>query len=376
MIGLKSFLQTFKIQVELLIAKSRATKINNVNAVHTSLSKRNFKWNNNSLKVFAIFHINNWETVLLEELQRIGSTHHFTWDGPSNFFNNRNEWQSYYNDINARLITEFDKFYCDTSSILIFIYASDFSISPESIEYLKRKNTLVISFCWDDLLYYSGITKRQPVGVKQLSQSVDFNLTMSPEALPRYAATNSACFFWKSSAISKECKPLSSSNLDQKDNFYVLFIGSKYGWRESFINTIKKSGIKVICFGKGWGSEPLSNENMVKEIKKAPVTLGFSNVGYTNCITTIKGRDFEVPTWGGLYLTQYSPGLDFYYEDGKDILTYKTIQDCLDKICFIKENPKEALQIRQSGYKKANMYSTWPSRFNYLTDLINKITHN
>ena len=42
---------------------------------------------------------------------------------------------------------EFDEFYEKSKNIIVFIYASDFSISNKTILYLKRKNVLIISFC-------------------------------------------------------------------------------------------------------------------------------------------------------------------------------------------------------------------------------------
>ena len=110
---------------------------------------------------------------------------------------------------------------------------------------------------------------------------------------------------------------------------------------------------------------------MESEIRRAPITIGFAGVGYTQSITTIKGRDFEVPSYGGLYLTQYSAGLERIYDIGKEVLCYSDLDDCFNKICIVRDNMKLADSIRLAGYQKALQTCTWTSRMKYLQYLIN-----
>lgn len=373
---LKYLIQTIALKFSLTTYKLISKPINQKEIIIKKLEKRNFSWDGTAYsKVFLVLTINNWEEILVNEFSKHKDTYHFSWPGVSDFFDTKKEWELYYSDLNKRLRTEFDKFYSKKENILIFFYASDFSIASETVEYLKRENTFTVSFCWDDLLYFKGKVKNQPVGISKLSKVVDVNLTLSPEAIPRYNFNQSACFFWGSFNANLNPQTMPMPIPDKQENeFYVLFIGSKYGWREGFINKLKKAGIKVICYGRGWNNDQLSNLEVKVKIMKAPLTLGFSNVGYTKNITTIKGRDFEVPLWGGLYLTQYSRGLMYYYESGKEILTYKSVEDCIRKINYIKTNPIIAIKIRKAGYERALNFSGWESRLNYLDKLIEELT--
>ena len=287
------------------------------------------------------------------------------------FFDNKEDWNIFYNKLNNELLDSFRSMYDDESNILIFIYASDFALSAKTLTFLQKKNTFLISFCWDDLLYFSGNYKGQPIGVSKLSKFVDFNLTLSPAAIPIYNYHNNACFFWDALPIEITLNTYPSST--KSHEFYVLFIGSKYGWRERLIKKLQSKGINIICYGKGWPNGILPYNDMKIAVKIAPLVLGFSNVGYTKNITTIKGRDFEIPLFGGLYLTQYSKGLDKYYDIGKDILTYRNFNECYSKILMIKSNPSLGDSIRDSGYRKALSVCTWNSRFLFLSRLINQI---
>jgi spore maturation protein CgeB len=367
----KSIYQLIQIKFNLLYSIFFSKSISNSEIATTKLANRQFNWNlNNKAKVFAIFSINNWEEVLKEELRIFGDVYHFTWQNVSDFFVSNEEWLKYMKPINQRLMNEFDSFYNPEDRIIIFLYASDFSIFKQTLEYIKRPNVLLISFCWDDLLYFKGKVKGQPIGVRSMCKVVDFNLTMSPEAIPQYNLHNSACFFWKSVELNINNIELHKIEIVK---FYVLFIGSKYGNRPAFIEKLRKNGVNVVCHGKGWENPPLEYDQMINEIRKAPLTLGFSNVGYTRRITTIKGRDFEVPFFGGLYLTQYSRGIKQYFEDD-EVLTYRNIDDCLSIIRYLQDNQDVAKQIRKNGFFKAQKKASWSSRFSYLDILVNDIT--
>lgn len=374
---LKTFYQTALIRSRLWKSGLFAPHFDSKQKAHELILQRGVQWDpQRETKVFTIFHINNWEKILLEELQKIADTYHFHWDGASNFFDSTQAWEQFRDSLNQRLLQEFEQFYRDDVNLLVFIYASDFTISSSAIEKLKRPNTLVVNFCWDDLLYFKGNIKGQKVGVRELCQITDFNLTMSPEAISQYHELRAPCFFWKSL---EEPVITTTENDDlphRANEFYVLFIGSKYGLRGELIQKIQNAGIKVRCFGQGWGTSPLSFDDMVKEITRAPLTLGFANVGYTRTVTTIKGRDFEVPLWGGLYLTQFSQGLVEYYRDGIDLLTYRTAEECIEQIKFVQTNPEKSLQIRNSGKEQAEKFAQWGGRFRYLQQLINDVTNS
>ncbi len=371
---IKGIYQTIVIRTSLWLASRIAIERDPKALVKKILAARNFEWNKKrKTKVFAIFALNNWESVFLEPLRIFGELCHFNWTDGKLFFENKELWQDFHRDVNRKLQDTFHEFYEADADILVFIYASDFSISKESLECLSRTNSLLVSFCWDDLLYFHGKVKDQPVGVKQISRVADINLTLSPEAIIRYQALNRPCFFWNSLPLNRmgnyDDLPVRNTR-----EFYILFIGSNYGWRSEFIARLVQKGFRVICYGNGWPNGPISDEEIRVAVRNAAVTLGFSNVGYTKNVTTIKGRDFEVPLSGGLYLTQFSKGLADYFILGKEVLAYRSFSECIQQIEFIKNHPELAMEIRKAGYHKAKRFCTWESRFAYLQQLISKVT--
>ena len=84
----------------------------------------------------------------------------------------------------------------------------------------------------------------------------------------------------------------------------------------------------------------------------------------------LKGRDFEIPMSGGLYLNQDNPELSLVYNVGKEILTYKDEKDCAQKIKWLLENPDEADKIRKAGRERALKGHSWERRFEQIFEIV------
>lgn len=373
LLWLKCIYQTLQIKWNRWFYSFFNKKNDPVKLLQARLAARNFSWvPGRPVKVFAIFAVNNWEQEMLKPLSEMGELYHFSWIDGKYFFDNKKDWQAFHERLNADMCKAFDEFYDASSNMVVFIYASDFSVSEQTMERLKKPNVLVISFCWDDILYFKGNVKGQPVGIDKLSRQADINLTLAPESIPRYLYNRSPAFFWKGEALAKtDLQPL---KFVEHNPFYVLFVGTKYGWRERLINKLRDKGIDVRCFGEGWENGSLPFNKMWEAVGDAPVTLGFSNIAYTKEMTNIKGRDMEVPLHGGLILTQYSAGLPFYFDLSQDIYVYRSFDECLQRIDEIRSDVVTANKVRTSGYHKALSVATWESRFLYLEQLINRLT--
>ena len=83
-------------------------------------------------------------------------------------------------------------------------------------------------------------------------------------------------------------------------------------------------------------------------------------------ITCIKGRDFEVPACGGLYLTTYNHELASLFDIGKEILCYLNEIDCVEIVRYYLERPEEAKAIARAGYSRCLGDHTWKRRFHDL----------
>ena len=150
-------------------------------------------------------------------------------------------------------------------------------------------------------------------------------------------------------------------------------MGQCYGNRPEIIRKLNNCGIRVEAYGYGWPNGPLSTEEMVKMYSRSKINLGFGGVvGYTNTYC-LKGRDFEIPMSGGLYLTEHNPELERCYELGKEIATYTDLDDLVMKIRYFLSNHKKADSIRNKGMQRSLSEHTWELRFGKIFQLMSLI---
>jgi spore maturation protein CgeB len=109
------------------------------------------------------------------------------------------------------------------------------------------------------------------------------------------------------------------------------------------------------------------------------VILNFSNVwadgtSGSSLIPHVRLRDFEAPMSRTCYLTGYTEEITNFYQLGKEIDTYSSAEELVDKTKFYLNNPAEAEKLRDAGYQRALRDHTWKRRFEQLfasIDLLN-----
>jgi hypothetical protein len=173
---------------------------------------------------------------------------------------------------------------------------------------------------------------------------VDLNLTSDPQGLAKYWAHGGLAMFHPEAADPQWYRPL---GLPYRHN--VSFVGARYGWRPWLIDGLERRGITVECFGKGWPNGTIANEDMNALYAASRINLGFGGIGYSRSLLCLKGRDFEVPMSGALYLTQDNPELASVFDVGREILTYRGLDDCAHIIRSILQDPDRAQRIRDAG---------------------------
>ena len=91
-------------------------------------------------------------------------------------------------------------------------------------------------------------------------------------------------------------------------------------------------------------------------------------------VTKIHLRTFEIPMSGGCQLASYSDELASYFEDGKEIVLYRTKEEMIDKAKFYL-NPKNEsciMNIKKAARRRAETEHTWEARFQVVFDAIKR----
>lgn len=112
-------------------------------------------------------------------------------------------------------------------------------------------------------------------------------------------------------------------------------------------------------------------QNLAEVFSSYEVVLNFCNVWAdgrpgSKLIPHVRLRDFEGPMCRSCYLTGYSEEIEEFYEVGREIDTYNSPEELVDKIRFYLANPSAAERLRDAGYERAHRDHTWVQRFREL----------
>lgn len=80
----------------------------------------------------------------------------------------------------------------------------------------------------------------------------------------------------------------------------------------------------------------------------------------------VKVRDFEVPLAGGFYLVEDMPEHREFFDVGKEVVTWASAEDLIEKIRYYLAHESERLAIAAAGQRRALAEHTWARRFRIL----------
>lgn len=260
--------------------------------------------------------------------------------------------------------------------------------------------------------------------VQEIAPAYDYCLVPERFRLDAYRHVGANPIYCQEAANPQFYKPF-----DLPREFDVVFMGARYAERPLYIRRLLDAGIQVRVWGPGWqrppvhtldvttqkrrlcqlatvsgwrkagrkvwrsvspskvalpASEvqlppgvcgpPLSDEDMIKMYSRCKISLGFSTVGSTHLaaerIVQIRLRDFEAPMSGAFYLVEYVPGLEEFFEIGREIVCYTGPDDLVEKCRYFLAHEHERERIRHAGHKRALADHTWQKR---LTDVFREV---
>ncbi len=155
--------------------------------------------------------------------------------------------------------------------------------------------------------------------------------------------------------------------LGRPRRFYVSFIGQPHGNRRAVLDALRREGIAVEAWGYGWPRGKISTRQAVEVINQSAVNLNLSNAS-TGRVDQIKGRDFEVPACRALLLTQEVEALGDYYTLGSEVLTYRNVDELVEKIRWVLGHAEDTEKVREAGYRRVLQEHTYEKRFQKIFD--------
>ncbi|OIQ87095.1 hypothetical protein GALL_310510 [mine drainage metagenome] len=223
--------------------------------------------------------------------------------------------------------------------------------------------TYIINIAMDDRHQYWGSKVHgEWDGTYPLIPHIDLTLTAAPEAVAWYRKEGGAALFFPEASDSALFHPMPELSKCHD----VCFVGSRYGIREKVVMALRAAGIDVTTFGSGWEGGRVATEDVPRLFAQSRIVLGVSAVGHCPDFVALKLRDFDAPMSGSCYLTQDNPDLHALYDIGREIVTYRTVEDCVAQVRRLLADDAAREAIARAGRDRAAMEHTWDRRF---TDL-------
>lgn len=319
-----------------------------------------------SLNILTIYHHYNWENESLKpSLAKFGTVRHYDWF--EQFNHQQKNWHRLIRPkMNQELIQRVKAWVKEDTTDVIFTYLSGEIVTPDTAREIAAMGIPMVNLCLNDKEAFVGKVKNGLAsGIRDICRYFDLCWTSTEDALEKYCVEGATPIYLPEGANPEIHKPY-----DLEKTIEVSFVGQCYGSRPEIINKLKMHGVQAEAYGYGWPNGSLSAQEMVKIYSKSKINLGFGGVDGYKDTYCLKGRDFEIPMSGGLYLTEYQPELEGCYGLGEEIVTYTDFEDLLAKIHYLLANPEEAESIRKRGFKRCRREHSWEMRFEKIFNLM------
>jgi hypothetical protein len=150
----------------------------------------------------------------------------------------------------------------------------------------------------------------------------------------------------------------------------VSFVGGAYGFRFSIVDFLRKHGVSVTTFGSGWPRSGWAPD-IVSVFNRSRINLGMGGIEYSETLTNVKGRDFEIPgTGGGMYLTTFNADLAQHFVAGQEIACYGTRDEMLELIRWYLRHPGEADAMAVRARERSLREHRWLHRYEKLLSIL------
>lgn len=310
------------------------------------------------LRTLAIYHHYNWEEEALRpSLETFGPVTRYDWG--AGFDRTSRDWIPTIRDrMNSDLLNRAAAWMAGAPFHVIFTYLSGEQVTPQAMEKLRAFKVPIVNLSLNDKEHFVGkIRGGQAMGMRDICRFFDLCWTSTEDALKKYCAEGALPLYLPEGANPDVHRPF-----DVERKFDVSFVGQCYGNRPAIVERLKQAGIRVEAFGFGWPNGPLTTEEMVKMYSRSRINLGFGGVAGHDDTFCLKGRDFEIPMSGGLYVTESCAELEKFFRPGGEVITYEGFDDLVAKIRYLLAHPEEAEQIRRAGFERARSEHTWEMR--------------
>jgi Glycosyl transferases group 1 len=317
------------------------------------------------IHTFAIIPRLGWHSHLYDELYEMGPVTEFDYIrygyDALEFYRADKYGQQRRLEMNTLILPAIRESHARKSIDWVFVYASGTEVSANTIRQIHEEiGVPVINMCLDDKHSWAGKWMGDHRGNQiDVAKIYDLSWTSARIACDWYLAEGGRPIYMPEGCNPTVYKPISSPK-----DIPVSFIGSAYGFRKRIVRFAKRYGVNIQTFGEGWNTHVLTANKMVETLCRSQINLGMGGIGYSEWLTNVKGRDFEIPcTGGGMYLTSYNADLALHFDIGREIVCYRTNDEMIELIRYYLNHPEDAAQIARQGRERCLREHRWMHRY-------------
>ncbi len=344
-------------------------KKSTVREVRRLLGKRGYRPPQNRIgdvHTFAFIPRYGWHGQLYEGLAKLGPVTEFDYTALGydwyREFSRDNEFGRHRRrEMNERVLPALRAAHRRESVDWVFVYASGTEIMAQTLRSIQDELGIpIVGMCLDDKQSWAGHWMGDHRGGQiDIAATLDLAWTSARVACDWYLAEGGRPLF-----LLEGCCPVETRGVGRPEDIDVSFVGGAYGFRPSLVRFLERHGVAVETYGGGWKKGAVGDKEAEEIYCRSRINLGMGGIGYSETLTNVKGRDFEIPSLGGgMYLTTFNPDLATAFEIGKEIVCYRNRDELVELIRYYLAHPDEAEAIAAAGRRRCLAEHTWLHRF-------------
>ena len=312
---------------------------------------------------FACFPSYGWHTQLLPDLRELGPVTHFDYEQlgfkATEFIRTNPALVARIHEMSAHLLPALREAHAKRPVDWILFYGGGQDILPDVLRQIEEEFGIpAANMSFDDKQGWAGASPAAwRAGAVDITKHIDLYMTSARVACEWHLVEGGRPIY-----LPEGFDVTHSAPRDVPKDLPVSFVGVAYGFRMATVDTLRAHGIDVRPFGSGWpaGHAP----DVVEIFNRSVINLGMGGIEYSEELTNVKGRDFEIPgTGGGVYLTSFNPDLAQHFVVGEEILCYRNRDEMIELIRYYLARPAEAERIARRARERSLREHRWLHRY-------------
>lgn len=338
-----------------------------------------FQRKKGEVHTFACIPQFGWHRHLLPDLEQLGYVSLFDYisEGyPADLFYGGPKWSKYRieqrRQMVERLLPAFRAAHAKHPVDWVLCYGGGQDISASAIRQITEEfGVPTVNMTFDDKQGWAGPNVGEHcTGARDITPFFDLFMTSSRVSCEWHMVEGGRALYMPEGFDLAGYYPMNMNK-----DIPISFVGNRYGYRDSVVRYLKKHGVPIRAFGQGWDSGWINDTAEI--FNRSMINLGMGGIGYSESLTNLKGRDFEIPgTGGGVYLTTFNPDLARHFVIGKEILCYRDRKEMLKLIRYYLSNPDEAGEIARRGYERCLREHRWLYRYQKALQILGVLRDN